>query len=318
MANERSYFLNGPAYSYGEQDFATVFSQVYGGNGVSNTNGVMGDFKVEASQNMILQVGTGFSVGRGFMYENAEALLLTHDIAEPTQDRIDRIVIQFNTDPNVRLFKTYIKKGTPAASPVAPTVTRTTYVYELSVAQVRIRAGKSFIAQADITDERANKTVCGYIPLHNLLRGVVVDENGIVTMPNQSFVKTDGPVNIALSSDADHVLPISNVLFDKQKEISGGSFTAKSDGIYHLWLEVGFPENHLLVGTTIETYTLVNGVERFPFEARVVADSRDNYFIGSGVDLLNKGDVVTFRLRTRAAGTGKAVNIIKSTIAKIG
>jgi hypothetical protein len=61
--------------------------------------------------------------------------------------------------PN-RLIELAIKKGTTEA----PALTRVDGgVWELSLAQIAVTAGTTSITQADITDERADTSVCGYV-----------------------------------------------------------------------------------------------------------------------------------------------------------
>src|SRR5699024_12685986 len=74
------------------------------------------------------------------------------------------------------------------------------YIYEMSVAQVLIKAGKSYVEDSEITDERSNDEVCGYIDLHNIYRGLCVNEYGMVTMPNQSYVEMNYTSSYMLSS----------------------------------------------------------------------------------------------------------------------
>ena len=52
--------------------------------------------------------------------------------------------------------------GTPSASPQPPALTRNAQVWELSLAQVRVRASATAIAPEDVTDERGDGSACGY------------------------------------------------------------------------------------------------------------------------------------------------------------
>src|SRR5699024_11712371 len=78
------------------------------------------------------------------------------------------------------------------------------YIYEMSVAQVLIKAGKSYVEDDEITDERENDEVCGYIDLHNIYRGLFVNEYGMVTMPNQSYVEMDLDGKFTLDGDTQY------------------------------------------------------------------------------------------------------------------
>ena len=52
--------------------------------------------------------------------------------------------------------------GTPdSAAPAAPEISRTELVYDLCLAEIRRPAGSTAVTTADITDTRADETVCG-------------------------------------------------------------------------------------------------------------------------------------------------------------
>jgi hypothetical protein len=55
------------------------------------------------------------------------------------------------------------KSGTPSANPTAPALQRSGNIYELSLAQIAVGADVSEITQADITDERPNTELCGFV-----------------------------------------------------------------------------------------------------------------------------------------------------------
>ncbi|GGB56885.1 hypothetical protein GCM10011409_38070 [Lentibacillus populi] len=307
---ERSYFYDDVYYS--AEDHRRFFAQIIG-NGVSNT----GSLIVSEKQNMTVQLGAGWAFADGASYENTAAKDLTCDIAEPTIDRIDRIIICFDNNPAQRRSYAYVKKGIPGANPVPPAITRDGYIFEYSVAQILIAAGKSYIEQDQITDERTNEAVCGYSNLHNIYRGLIINENGAVTMPHQSFIKTESKASVPITANSDFILPIEGVLLDKQGEIIGKNFVPKNDGIYNLWIELGFPDGTFTPGGTVEIYVYVNGKESFPIYASVAYDGTDNYFIGSGFDQLMAGDKVEFKLRTRRVGEGLSMHLIRIRIAKM-
>jgi hypothetical protein len=153
---EKSFFFDGTAEdprSYSASDYANYFHQFL-------SNGV---FKKETGSNlgitasgtdMTVSLGTGNAFINGYMYENDSALTLTHDVAEATLDRIDRIVLRLDKTAANRYIRAFVKKGTADSAPVAPTLQQDAFVYEIAIAQVRITAGKSFIEQTQVTDER--------------------------------------------------------------------------------------------------------------------------------------------------------------------
>ena len=121
------------------------------------------------STNLQVQAGTGLqvSVSPGYGMINAKYINLTTSqavqltAADIALDRIDRIVLRL--DRQNRQIVIAAKTGTPAANPAAPALTRTADVYELSLARIAVAHGTAAITQAQITDERSNTSLCGYI-----------------------------------------------------------------------------------------------------------------------------------------------------------
>jgi len=102
----------------------------------------------------LVSVG-GVFVAEGFM------TVLTADVGDALP-RVDRVVVR--RDNNTNTVWIGFKKGTPAANPQPPPLTRSGGVYEISLAQVRIAAGLvGPILDNNITDERGSPAVCGYI-----------------------------------------------------------------------------------------------------------------------------------------------------------
>lgn len=106
----------------------------------------------------------GYAWIEGYLYKiDTENLYLEHDTPDPALNRIDRVVIRLDKSLESRFVKAFILKGTPAATPAAPELTRTDNLYEISLAEVNIIAGKSFIEAYQITDERVDNEVCGLV-----------------------------------------------------------------------------------------------------------------------------------------------------------
>ncbi|MBQ6995290.1 MAG: hypothetical protein IJN64_12510, partial [Lachnospiraceae bacterium] len=59
--------------------------------------------------------------------------------------------------------KIYIKEGTYSSEPQPPMLTNDDAIQEKSLAQIYVAAGAVEITQADVTDERADESVCGFI-----------------------------------------------------------------------------------------------------------------------------------------------------------
>lgn len=110
--------------------------------------------------NMITKVDTGIAFLLGRYYENDSFKELTHDTETLGNSRIDRIVIRMDLSTEARYVKSFIKKGVPSPNPVPPTLTQTNNIYEISLAQVKIVGGQTFIAANAVTDERGIDVVC--------------------------------------------------------------------------------------------------------------------------------------------------------------
>ncbi len=109
-------------------------------------------------------VNEGFAWIEGYMYKiEGGPFYLTHDLPDTQYDRIDRIVLRLDKSLEARAINAKVLKGTPAANPVPPALTRNDNVYEISLAQVRIMKGKSYIEGFQITDERLDASVCGLV-----------------------------------------------------------------------------------------------------------------------------------------------------------
>src|SRR5699024_11338090 len=54
------------------------------------------------------------------------------DTASSTNDRIDRVIIRFDSNPEERKIYATIKKGTASANPSPPPVERSNYIHEMS------------------------------------------------------------------------------------------------------------------------------------------------------------------------------------------
>lgn len=109
---------------------------------------------------MQTKIDTGVAYILGRYYENDSIKELTHDTESLGLSRIDRVVIRMDLNTEARYVKSFIKKGAPSTNPVPPTLVQTPNVYEISLAQVRVVGGQTFIAANAITDERGTNVIC--------------------------------------------------------------------------------------------------------------------------------------------------------------
>lgn len=136
-------------------------------NKLRYTNGVFSSvgsgLAVSANNNMIVTVGTGGAHIEGAMYINTVPLNLTVEAANASLNRIDRVVLQFNTSVSVRSVRALIRTGTAATNPVAPELRQESNLYEIALADIYVKKGATGISQSAVTDQRLNSALCGFV-----------------------------------------------------------------------------------------------------------------------------------------------------------
>lgn len=83
--------------------------------------------------------------------------------AAETLDRIDTVVARLDLSLAARSIDLYIVKGTAAASPQPPALTRDATVWELGLADLFVAKNSSVVSQQRITDTRLDPERCGLV-----------------------------------------------------------------------------------------------------------------------------------------------------------
>lgn len=143
-------------------DFADYFGDVLS-SGLIHKDNVPGMQVTVVANSLKTKVATGQGLIKGYSYQNTTALELTHDITEVGLNRIDRIVLRLDLRNANRYIKLFVKKGTEAVTPVAPALQRDNYIYELSLAQVKITSNSTIISPLSLVDERLKEDLCGVV-----------------------------------------------------------------------------------------------------------------------------------------------------------
>ena len=143
---------------YKAENFAEYFA-TFIGNGVF-PNPATG-LQVIETDKMQVTIKRGKAWINGFVYINTSDLILPIDVADGVLNRIDKIVLRYDTVK--REIRVKVKKGNFASSPIAPLIQRDADAYELALADIKVGAGAIKITQADITDLRLNKSMCGIV-----------------------------------------------------------------------------------------------------------------------------------------------------------
>lgn len=144
---------------YAESDFALLVRSL----GFDGVRGAQDALKVSAAASGLrVRVAEGAALVQGRYYAleadgGGEKLLALE--AAVSYPRIDRIVLTL--DYAQRMVQLGVLRGGEAASPVPPALVRSATQHMLSLAQVRVEPGASTLRDENITDERADETLCG-------------------------------------------------------------------------------------------------------------------------------------------------------------
>ena len=96
---------------------------------------------------------------KGVSVCSREDTVLTVPDADNTLNRVDRVVLQFDTSSNLTAIR--LKTGTPAVAAQPPDILQNHNQYELGLCTISVPAGSAAVTSADITDTRADEAVCG-------------------------------------------------------------------------------------------------------------------------------------------------------------
>lgn len=158
MANEHGLFfdsVNGDRV-YNSDSFAEWLRKFF-------TTGVFnGDLQVQPSSGMAVTVGTGYAniEGRVRFFDTTQTKTLP--VANGTYPRVDTIVVRL--DLGNRQITCETVQGTYSGNNPSPTApVRSDGIYEIVLAQIYVGAGVTEITTANITDTRADETLCGWV-----------------------------------------------------------------------------------------------------------------------------------------------------------
>ena len=159
MAEKSGFFnsVNGDR-KYKADFFAEYFASFIG-NGVFPNPSTNLQLISSGSMDMTLKAGKAWI--NGYYYNNDADKILNIENADGVLNRIDRVVLQFNTLNRTITVK--IKKGSFATTPAAPALQRDANAYELGLADIYIGKGTINITQTNITDLRLDSTKCGVV-----------------------------------------------------------------------------------------------------------------------------------------------------------
>lgn len=127
---------------------------------------------VQSSMAVAVSDGLGWltdSDGNGIVWWNdaeksaGAKLQLTVDSADGVLNRIDRVIVEWQTTDYADLPEIKILKGTASSTAAAPALTNNGTKRQISLAQISVAAGTTAITASMITDERLDPAVCGLV-----------------------------------------------------------------------------------------------------------------------------------------------------------
>ena len=141
-------------------------SGVFGAENNASVTAVQGEMQVSVSD------GIGWlsnSKGDGVVWWNdaeqinGEQLQIQIDVADGVLNRIDRVVVSWETTNYVARPTVSILKGTASSNAVPPALTNNSVMRQISLARISIPAGTISLTPDLITDERLDPSVCGIV-----------------------------------------------------------------------------------------------------------------------------------------------------------
>ena len=132
---------------------------------------------VTAGTGMHVNVGSGKAWFNNTWTYNDSAYDLTVTNAHSTLGRIDTVVLEVNSTVGVRTNSFKVIAGTASSTPVAPTLTNTTYVHQYPLANISVPASATSILQSNITDRRGTEE-CPFVtsPLSSYVAEDLIDK----------------------------------------------------------------------------------------------------------------------------------------------
>ena len=119
------------------------------------------NLQVSAGDGMAVTVSAGFAICGSCLKLEEESRTLAVQAANANYDRIDTVVLRLNANDSARYCDLYVVQGTAADSPVRPTLTRTSTIWELGLADIFVGKNSGSVSSSHVTDTRYDTARCG-------------------------------------------------------------------------------------------------------------------------------------------------------------
>ncbi len=176
----------GDIRQYTSSDFSQVLERFLRDGYIPEIDDELG---VAVDSGLTVDVGAGEAMIQGRWYKNTETEQVELDTADPSDARIDRIVLRLDLSSEERNILIQYKAGTPGSGD-PPALTRDATTHEISLAKISVGAGVGTITSGNIIDERDDIQLCGRAIAPNVTRQTIKVEDEITL--------AGGPINIIL------------------------------------------------------------------------------------------------------------------------
>ena len=177
----------------------TQFSQWARNIGEGVKTNALNELEVFAdSSGMQVKAKSGQAMVRGHYYNNSAQESLVITAADPSNPRIDNVVLELDPSANTIVLK--VVTGVAASSPSAPSLTQTDAgIYQIKLAEVLVDAAATTIAAGKVTDARsfmtpaaelANDVATNAAAIANPLADFVTDATTARTLTSSDMGKT--------------------------------------------------------------------------------------------------------------------------------
>ena len=167
------------------------------------------ELEVTPNSGLQLSVDSGKAWFLKSWIENTSVHYVTIPTPDVTYGRIDIVAIDFDKTDGVRENDILVVEGTPAASPIPPTLIDTATHLQIPLAHIQVDANETVIQTADITDKRGTVDCPWVAGIVDLV--VTVDDTTIQNTGNILAVKDGG---ITLAKMADNSVDTAEIVAD--------------------------------------------------------------------------------------------------------
>lgn len=147
--------------TYNADDMTRYFEGLVSSGVFANPSGNLQVISRDDIGDMAVSVEPGRGIIDCHWFNNDASYEFTVPAADALLNRIDAIDMCYDIDAREIVLK--YKTGEPAANPKQPLYYRTQSQKEYRLARINVNKGVTRITQADITDTRPDKAVCGFI-----------------------------------------------------------------------------------------------------------------------------------------------------------